>query len=114
MALRNVLKSAIDDGYCEIAQDQMLEEPPSPSANYDASGIDQLIAAAPQKLPKNGQQLADYLRFLAFAGAREKEALRVKWADVDFERERVTIGADRLTKNGKAERWNLILSLPRS
>jgi len=25
--------------------------------------------------------------------------LRIKWADVDFERERVTIGADRLTKN---------------
>jgi integrase len=39
------------------------------------------------------------LRFLAFSGAREKEALRIKWADVDFERERVTIGADRLTKN---------------
>jgi integrase len=39
------------------------------------------------------------LRFLAFSGAREKEALRIKWADVDFERERVTIGADQLTKN---------------
>jgi integrase len=58
-----------------------------------------LIAAARQNCQKNGQQLADYLRFLAFSGAREKEALRVKWADADFERERVTIGADRLTKN---------------
>ena len=43
--------------------------------------------------------MADYLRFLAFSGAREQEALRIKWAEVDFERERVTIGADRLTKN---------------
>lgn len=58
-----------------------------------------MIAAARQNCQKNGQQLADYLRFLAFSGAREKEALRVKWADADFERERVTIGADRLTKN---------------
>jgi hypothetical protein len=39
-----------------------------------------LIAAARQNCQKNGQQLADYLRFLAFSGAREKEALRVKWA----------------------------------
>jgi integrase len=78
----------------------MLEEPPSPKRQLlMPAEFDQLIAAAPQNCQKNGQQLADYLRFLAFAGAREKEALRVKWADVDFVRERVTIGADRLTKN---------------
>src|ERR1041384_4139223 len=28
---------------------------------------------------KNGQQLADYLRFLAYTGAREQEALRIRW-----------------------------------
>ena len=33
------------------------------------------------------------------SGSREQEALRVKWADVDFEKERVTIGADGLAKN---------------
>jgi hypothetical protein len=42
---------------------------------------------------KNGKQLRDYLHFLAFTGAREQEALRVRWAHVDFERARVFIGA---------------------
>ncbi len=84
----------------ELPKIKMLEEPPSPKRQLlMPAEFDQLIAAAPQNCQKNGQQLADYLRFLAFAGAREKEAWRVKWADVDFERERVTIGADRLTKN---------------
>jgi integrase len=46
--------------------------------------------------------LADYLRFLAFSGAREQEALQLKWADVDFRNERLTIGADGLAKNGEA------------
>ena len=41
---------------------------------------------------RSGEQLADYLRFLAFSGAREKEALRVKWADVEF---RTRAGNDR-------------------
>src|SRR5207248_4583316 len=33
------------------------------------------------------------------SGAREKEALRVRWEDVDFKHERVTIGSDGQTKN---------------
>src|SRR4030095_2604164 len=43
---------------------------------------------------KNAQQLADYLRFLAYTGAREQEALRVRWVDVSFDRKLVTIGAE--------------------
>jgi len=61
--------------------------------------FDRLIAAARTHCKKNGEQLADYLRFLAFSGAREQEALRIKWDDVDFARKRVTIGADQLSKN---------------
>lgn len=101
MALRNVLKSAIDDGYLrDLPKIKMLEERPSPKRQLlMPAEFDRLIAGARQNCQKNGEQLGDYLRFLAFAGAREKEALRVKWADVDFERERVTIGADRLAKN---------------
>jgi integrase len=99
--LRNVLKSAIDDGYIrELPKIKMLDEPPPPKRTLvTPTEFDRLIYAAKNDCEKNGGQLADYLRFLAFSGAREKEALRIKWADVDFERERVTIGADRLTKN---------------
>jgi integrase len=79
---------------------KMLEEPPTPKRQLlMPAEFDRLIAVARSDCEKNGEQLADYLRFLAFSGAREQEALRIKWADVDFERERVTIGADQLSKN---------------
>ncbi|MBL9140064.1 MAG: site-specific integrase [Verrucomicrobiales bacterium] len=48
---------------------------------------------------RNAQEFGDYLRFLLFTGAREKEALRVRWDDVDFERKQVVIGADGAAKN---------------
>lgn len=44
----------------------------------------------------------DYLRFLQYTGAREQEALRVRWIDVEFSRNRVHIGADGISKNGKS------------
>jgi integrase len=101
MRLRNVLKTAMDDGYLrEPPRMKMLDEAPPPKRDLvTPAEFDRLIDTARNACEKNGDQLADYLRFLAFSGAREKEALRIKWADVDFERERVTIGADRLTKN---------------
>ena len=101
MTLRNVLKAAVDDGYLrDLPKMKMLEEPPTPKRQLlMPAEFDRLIAAARSHCKKNGEQLADYLRFLAFSGAREQEALRIKWSDVDFERERVTIGADQLSKN---------------
>jgi integrase len=101
MTLRNLLKAAVDDGYLrDLPKMKMLAEPPSPRRQLlMPTEFDRLIAAARSDCKKNGEQLADYLRFLAFSGGREKEALRIKWADIDFERERVTIGADQLSKN---------------
>jgi len=101
MRLRSVLKAAIDDGYMrELPRIKMLDETPPPKRTLvTPAEFDRLIEASRTACEKNGDQLADYLEFLAFSGAREKEALRIKWADVDFERERVTIGADGLTKN---------------
>ena len=46
--------------------------------------------------------MCDYFRFLQYTGAREQEALRVRWVDVEFSRNRVHIGADGLSKNGKS------------
>jgi integrase len=101
MVLRNVFKAAIDDGYLrDLPKMKMLEEPPTPKRQLlMPAEFDRLITAARSDCKKNGEQLADYLGFLAFSGAREQEALRIKWSDVDFERERVTIGADQLSKN---------------
>lgn len=101
MALRNVLKAAVEDGYLrDLPKIKLLAEPPSPKRQLlTPIEFEQLIGAARNECKRNGEQLADYLRFLAFSGAREQEALRVRWADIDFERERLTIGADGLTKN---------------
>src|ERR1700693_783768 len=101
MRLRNVLKAALDDGHLrDLPRIKLLEEPPAKKRELiTPDEFDRLLTATRTACKKNGEQFADYLRFLAFSGAREKEALRVQWGDVDFERERVTIGADGLSKN---------------
>jgi integrase len=101
IALRNVLKAAMDDGHLrELPKMKMLDEQPVAKRELvTPAEFEELLRAARTACDKNGAQLADYLRFLAYSGAREQEALRVKWADVDFKRERVTIGADGLAKN---------------
>ena len=48
---------------------------------------------------RNGQALADLIRLLAFCGAREMEALRLHWDDVDFSNRILHIGRDGKTKN---------------
>jgi integrase len=47
-----------------------------------------------EPLTKNGQQLHDFICLLAFTGAREQEALKLRWSHVDFERRRIFVGAD--------------------
>lgn len=99
--LRNVLNAAVDDGLLrELPKVKMLDEPPAPKRRLlmpDEFG--RLIEISHSACPKNGQQLADYLQFLACSGSREKEALRIRITDVDFVRQRVTIGGDGLSKN---------------
>ena len=56
----------------------------------------------PVACDKNAAQFADYLRFLAYTGAREQEALKVRWDDVDMASERVTIGTGGVSKNHEA------------
>jgi integrase len=101
IALRNVLNEATDDGYLrQLPRMKMLEEAPPPKRSLiTPDEFNRLISSARSACRKNGDQLADYLRFLAFSGAREQEALRLKWADIDFGNERIVIGADQLTKN---------------
>jgi integrase len=48
---------------------------------------------------KNAPQLSLFIRFLALTGAREQEATRIAWRDVNFKTRRLVIGADGKTKN---------------
>ncbi len=99
-SLRNVLRAAKRDGLVrELPEiERLAQEPPPKRRLLSLAEVERLLAAARPE-SKNGDLLFDYLRFLAYTGAREKEALRVRWADVDFTREIVTIGADGLSKN---------------
>jgi integrase len=101
IALRNVLNAAIDDGYLrDLPRIKLLkEQPPRKRRLLTPTEFDILIEAAKTHCKANGPQLAEYLCFLAFSGVREQEALRIKWTDVDFERELISIGSDGLSKN---------------
>ena len=101
LMLRNVLNAAVDDGLLrELPKVKTLEEAPAPKRRLlMPAEFDRLLTVGVAACTKNGQQLADYLQFLAFSGSREKEALRVPIDDVDFDHARVTIGGDGLSKN---------------
>ncbi len=63
--------------------------------------IEKLIHQA-ERSGANGIMLVDLLKLLVYSGAREMEALRLCWGDVDFEARRLHIGRDGQTKNREA------------
>jgi integrase len=48
---------------------------------------------------QNAQEFTDYVKLMAYCGARRNEALALRWLDVDFDREQLIIGATGDTKN---------------
>jgi integrase len=76
---------------------------------FTAADLDKVCAAAFETkkdkkgravpVTENAQEFTDYIRLLAYSGARRNEALALRWQDVDFEREQLTIGAAGDTKN---------------
>ena len=101
VALRNVLNAAIDSDHIrELPRFPRLSVPPPPRRPLlTPVELQKLLRSCSETRPngdpltKNGKQLCDYLSLLAFTGAREKEALRLRWPHVDFERRRIFIGA---------------------
>ncbi len=99
--LRNVLKFALDRGdLAALPRFPKVKSPRPPRRPLlTAAQFEALLCACfavqsdGEPLTKNGEQMADYLRFLAFTGAREQSALRVKWDHVSFESRRVYVGA---------------------
>jgi len=103
IALRNVLKQAVEDDYVrEMPKAKTMKVPAAPKRPLlSPAQFDAVLAAVPLACEKNAVQFTDYLRFLGFTGAREVEALKVRWTDVDFTAGQVTIGTGGVAKNGE-------------
>jgi integrase len=102
VALRNLLRAAEDAGHLDELPKfpKLAKVAPPRRALISPTELDKLLAGClaakaedATPLTKNGEQLRDFLRFLAFSGGREQESLRVRWKHVDFDGERVFIGA---------------------
>jgi integrase len=99
--LRNVLRRAIDDGWIKVLPTENLRPlkwTAKKRALATAEDINSLCDSA-LKATKNGQQFSDYVKLMAYSGARRNEALRLTWKDVDWDRRQLVIGADGLAKN---------------
>lgn len=115
IVLRNVLKGAMDDGF--IANLPTLGVRPLKAVARKRPALapadfEQLCRKA-RECSKNGEQLADYILFLAFSGARCNEALQIKWSDIDLSGRLLCIGADGSSKNSKARYVDLNADLER-
>jgi integrase len=102
IALRNVLKTALDAGLIrEIPRFPKLKVPP-PHRRSLVSDLDfqRLLDGCSRRNPtgepvtQNALQLADLLNLLDACGARETEAYSISWKHIDFVEKRLWIGVD--------------------
>jgi integrase len=103
IALRNVLKRAIDDGLLKSLPMLNLRPLKVDQVKRSLVTVEQLeklyITAA--ALPMSGQMLADVLRLMTASGSRIAETLRLRWSDVSFAQRQIAVGSDGLAKNRK-------------
>lgn len=115
IGLRVVLKRAMEDGLIQRLPTEGMRPLKTSTPKrplFTTADLDQICAAAFEtKLDKKGnavpvtenaRQFVDYVKLMAFSGARRNEALTLRWRDVDFERGQLTIGATGDTKNRSA------------
>lgn len=98
IGLRCVLKDAIHAGHIQrLPMEGMkpLDEIETKRQLFTSAMLDKLCEAActtkmdkeGKEIPltKNARQFVDYLKLMAYSGARRNEALGLKWDDVDFD-----------------------------
>lgn len=108
-ALRLCLRAAVEAGrLASVPELKNLWSPPAERKRLISPGeLARLVAAAPEACKRNGVQLAHFLRFLAASGAREQEALKIEWSEVDEENGQVWIGAGGVAKNRRGRAVDL-------
>jgi integrase len=115
IALRVVLKRALEDGLIQRLPTEGLRPLKTTTRKrplFTADDLGKLCKAASETkqdkkgkavpVTENAQQFTDYIKFLAYCGARRNEALAMRWQDVDFKQGQLTIGAEGDTKNRSA------------
>jgi integrase len=104
IVLRNVLKEAKDDGLIVHLPTEGIRprKVKTPVRSLLTPAQFEKLCEKTSECRKNSQQLLDYLRLLAYSGARRDEALALQWDDVNFDRKFLRIGSDGNSKNSKA------------
>jgi integrase len=115
IALRVVLKRALSDGLIQRLPTEGLRPLKTCTRQrslFTAADLGAVCRAAFKTkrskrgkkvlTTKNAQQFVDYVKLLAYSGARRNEALRLQWSDVHFDQNQLTIGAAGDTKNRTA------------
>jgi integrase len=100
--IRNLLRCARDEGIIDhdpVVGIQPLRHVPRRRPLFATGAIERLAEVAIRSCPRSGQILADFLRVLAYSGARCSEAVRLRWSDVDWGQRQLVIGSDGMTKN---------------
>lgn len=94
---------AVERGWLSVAPrlKKLKEKEPVKRTLLSAGDIKRLLKACVPKVTKNAQELGFHIRFLFLTGAREQEALKVRWQEVDLWNQQVTIGAAGDTKTGR-------------
>ena len=86
VALRNVLKSAIEDGLITtLPTFKRLKEIKTVRRCLTTAEIERVAKSAKDVAPMTGQMVSDFILLMAFCGGRWAETLRLRWQDVDFE-----------------------------
>jgi integrase len=110
IALRHVMKRAREDGYIfKLPTDGLgWQKSDTESRPFISQDELSLICKTAVKASRNGSQLADYLKLMAYSGARRNEALNLRWKDVHFDRKQLTIV---MSKNRKPRSVDFVPAL---
>ncbi len=95
IVLRNALKQAQEEGLIRRLPMEGLKprKVKTPVRQLLTPEQFQKLCKAAEDCGKNGRQAADYVRLLAYSGARRDEALALKWEHVDLAKRQLRIGA---------------------
>jgi integrase len=114
--LRHVIDIAVEVGaiYDNPAKKlKRVTERPKALCLPSSDQFNQFVTAVETGGGGFSRHCADLVRFLAFGGFRKGEAANVTWADVDFQREEITVRGDEVTgtKNGEVRRVPFIADM---